>query len=253
VRGSAARRALPPSPHPPPPPTRAPLAGLHTLGASLGRLSPNCSTPALLGPAAIALKSTEALVHDSLAALDGQRACDRVLRGFRQGVEEGLCGELTQGVVGVLVWQAVCGLLLLLLAAMLPALWHSHWLPPLVCDAEPWRRRLRRAMERSGAVAERLLPTEAAEEDPSLAPLGALPDASLGPAGSLATGAAGALLDLGEALDGARASGSCSSGAGATSAGAIPTADSAPPRRGTGGGGGGQCAGRWGRAPGEPL
>jgi len=150
-------------------------SSLSALSSNLTALGAPCASSALLQPAKRAIVEAQGNVAHIFAVLEGDAACNRVQRDFHDGVEIGLCTDLTQGVVGVLLWQCMCGGLLLLLAALLPTLWHSHWLPPMscTCRTEPWRRRFRRLMQHSESLTDRLLPAAEPVREPLLEPLSA--------------------------------------------------------------------------------
>jgi hypothetical protein len=211
------------------------------LSSNLTGVGAGCSTPALLEPAQRAIDQAQAVVAQNLELLASQAACDRVRRDFQQGVEEGLCGDLTQGVVGVLLWQAICGGLLLLLAALLPLLWHSHWLPHMTCACEmdPWRRRFRRLVRGTESITARMLSTRLSTTEPLLQPLSAPPAASA--AQPSTSGGVGtpvghrSALELSGAEDEPRLSGgrSYTFGAVRSSAGAAASAGGAGPSNGS--------------------
>jgi hypothetical protein len=211
------------------------------LSSNLTRVGADCSTPALLEPAQTAIDQAQAAVSRSLALLAGQPACDRVRRDFHSGVEEGLCGDLTQAVVGVLLWQGVCGGLLLLLAALLPALWHSHWLPPMSCACQVggWRRRIRRLARSSEAITTRMLSTRLLTDEPLLQPLSAAPAVWAAQPSSSSGGGTPAghrsALEISGVGDEPRQSGAGSrtSGAGRSSVGAAASASGAGPSNGS--------------------
>ena len=79
-----------------------------------------------------------------LAPFGGQGACGgngTVAELFASGVLQGVCGDVVSGFVGIFLYQLIAGTLLLLLSLLLPALWHSHQLPPLQCQRpqlRPW-------------------------------------------------------------------------------------------------------------------
>lgn len=204
------------------------------LSSNLTRVGAGCSTPVLLEPAQRAIDQAQAMVTHNLALLAGQPACDRVRRAWHNGVENGLCGDITQAVVGVLVWQGVCGGLLLLLAALLPALWHSHWLPPMSCACQmgQWHHRFRRLAQSSDTITTRLLTTD----EPLLQPLSAASAASAAqpsssPGGRTPAGRRSALELSGAGEEPGLSAGG--GGAGRSSAGAAASASGAGPSNGS--------------------
>ena len=52
---------------------------------------------------------------------------------FASAIEQAVCEDAASGFVGIFRYQLQGGLLLLLLSLLLPALWHSHALPPMTC------------------------------------------------------------------------------------------------------------------------
>jgi len=81
------------------------------------------------------LKSIEQQL-DLMATCGGKGAIGEL---FDQGIVHSLCVDMMAGVVGVFVWQLACGGLLLVLAVLLPGLWHSHFFPPMFFRCRPYR------------------------------------------------------------------------------------------------------------------
>jgi len=93
---------------------------------------------------------------------------------FASGVQQGVCEDIAAGFVGTFLYQLIGGMLLLLVSLLLPALWHSHQLPPLVCrrpQMPQWRAlsgvsmRSMRDWQRLTPLASPLEPSRAADLD----------------------------------------------------------------------------------------
>ena len=72
-------------------------------------------------------------IADVLGPLGGVEACGGkgvVAELFQSGAVDGLCGQVGIGFVQLWFWQLCTGGILILTSLVLPALWHSHNLPP---------------------------------------------------------------------------------------------------------------------------
>merc|ERR1719436_717204 len=125
---------------PVPIPTRP--AGALRLEANITDISPSCTATAIEPLRA----DVQAVLNSTGRELDLIGTCGgkgRIGELFDTAIVQGLCEDMMTGVVSVFVWQMACGLLLLLLAVLLPGLWHSHFFPPMACRCRPYRGFLR--------------------------------------------------------------------------------------------------------------
>ena len=147
------------------------LTGIEVMNATLAQLSTDCGAD----PSFAVLQQAGAVVLSEMPyVLDGVGGCGGtgpVGELFRDGVGDGLCVDMANGVIGVFAWQALSGVLLLVLSLLLPLLWHSHLLPPMTCR----RPRIRQWFQMTEEDTTEMSSEDDAEEEPSLQPLEAAP------------------------------------------------------------------------------
>jgi len=110
--------------------------GALELDANITALDPSCSSDESLRDAVRAVLNITRRERPFIDTCNGAGAVGQL---FDQGILQGLCNGMMTGVVDVFKWQLVCGILLLLLAVILPRLWHSHFFPPMACSCRPHR------------------------------------------------------------------------------------------------------------------
>ena len=147
------------------------LTGIEVMNATLAQLSTDCGAD----PSFAVLQQAGAVVLSEMPyVLDGVGGCGGtgpVGELFRDGVGDGLCVDMANGVIGVFAWQALSGVLLLVLSLLLPLLWHSHLFPPMTCH----RPRIRQWFQMTEEDTTEMSSEDDAEEEPSLQPLEAAP------------------------------------------------------------------------------